>query len=203
MTGTLADIVGGFAIGHPYFEFIAGGTTYNIKAAPYKFLVNLKIPDLVGKQVRMIFAECRQGSFLALQIHYETNMYVLRDESGTPAWRKWPAEQDPASGPSLIHLNSIDAVTAVVRNIGISAISNTVRVQVRLRDQRMVWVTLGPDSLLLDQGFELQVGDRITMMFALQASNEECVALQLENHENGLMARIRDQEGHHYRLRYE
>ncbi len=93
-----------------------------------------------------------------------------------------PAEQDPASGPSLIHLNSIDAVTAVVRNIGISAISNTVRVQVRPRDQRMVWVTLGPDSLLLDQGFELQTGDRVTMMFALQASNEECVALQLENH---------------------
>ena len=205
MTGTLVDIIGGSGLGHPYFEFAAGGTTYSIKAAPYKFLANLKIPDLVGSQIRMIFAECRQGSYLALQIIAGTDVYVFRDDSGKPVWRMRPVDPNPenGSGPPLVDAASIETVTAVVESIGTSLVSNRARVQIRIRDQQLAWVSLGSESLLLDQGYDLQVGDQVRIMLALQTTSRERVALRLENPVTGQMAMIRDMEGHRYRLMYE
>jgi len=204
MTGTLDDVVGGFALGHPYFVFTSGGTTYEIKAAPYKFLTNLNVTALIGQTVQMIFAQCRQGSYVALQITDLAGVvYVFRDENGKPAWRQWPVDSSSGTEATLtVDPASIETVTAVVDSVGTSAASNMVRARIRLRDQQQVWVTLGPDSLLLDQGFELQVGDRITMMLAVRATNRERVALQVENPDTGQMALIRSREGHQYRLKY-
>ena len=205
LTGTLVDIIGGAGLGHPYFEFTAGTTTYNIKATPYKLLVSLKIPDLIGQTVRMIFAECRQGSYVALQLIAGSDVYVFRDESGIPAWRMWAVDRNPgsANGPPRVDTASIQTVTGIVENVGASLVSNRLRVQVRSRDQQLAWVSLGPESLLLDQGFELHVGDQVSIMLAVQAENRERVALQLQNPETGQMAMIRNMEGHQYRLQYE
>lgn len=205
MTGTLVDIVGGFGLGHPYFEFLAGGTTYSINAAPYKLLTNMMVADLVGSEVRMIFAECSQGTYLALQIISGSETYVFRDDSGKPVWRNWPVDPSPANGngPPAVDATSIESVTTFVENVGASVLTNMIRVQIRLRDQQRVWVTLGPGSLLLDQGFELQVGDRITLMLATQTRSRERVALQLDNPDTGQKATIRNREGHQYRLMYE
>ena len=205
LTGTLVDIIGGSGVGHPYFEFTNGNTTYNIKAAPYQLLLNLKIPDLIGQTVRMIFAECRQGSYVALQLIVGSDVYVFRDQSGKPAWRMWPVDPNSASviRTPAVDTASIQTVTGVVENVGASLVSNQLRVQLRTRDQQLAWISLGPESLLLDQGVELQVGDQLSIMLGIQIQNRERVALQLQNPATGETAMIRNMEGHQYRLRYQ
>ncbi|MDE3164620.1 MAG: hypothetical protein KGN36_02355 [Acidobacteriota bacterium] len=203
LSGKLSDIVGGAGLGHPYLELQAADQTYTIKAAPYQFLVSLGIPALIGQNVTVTVAQCRQGSLLALKIAYDGAVYVLRDTSGTPVWGKQSADLASvnAAGGSVVDAATITTLTVVVEKIGVSLLSNQVRVLVRTQEQRLAWVSLGPAELLLGQGLELEAGDQVRIMLASRTATREWLALQLSNPETGQMAQLRDMSGNQYALK--
>jgi hypothetical protein len=202
LTGVVQDIVGGSGIGHPVIVFIVGETTYTLKAAPYRFLVNVGVIDLIGEQVTILVAECRQGSYLALEIYSDPPVY-LRDRTGKPLWPKWRVDANTAKGmlAPVVNAASVETLTVAVEDIAVSLVTEAAYMFVRHGSNRE-WIVLGPASLLTDQGCELRVGDRVKAMVTLRYNSRHRVALEIENSDTGERALLRTREGHQYRLSY-
>jgi hypothetical protein len=160
-----------------------------VKVAPAWFLLNHDFEIKTGDSLRIKAAPSavrNDGFFYAVEITKGTATIALRDDFGVPLWsgRGRGAQTRPfgtGQHGGCIDAASVATVTGTLEkaNAGVGVQQPTL--VLRLTDGTLLTVKIGPERILLDAGFELSAGDKLTVTYALASCTDEYVALELVN----------------------
>jgi hypothetical protein len=169
-----------------------------IKVAPVWFMLENDFELVEGDTVKVMAAPSLSPSdpyLHALQIvNTATQAQItLRSSFGTPLWTARGSREFGRDSGRQVHRGygsgyagcldpaSITTVSGVVESVNMGVGITQPALVIRLADNSLVTVKIGPERILLENEFVLNQGEPVTAKIGLAACKDEIVALELTN----------------------
>lgn len=156
-----------------------------IKVAPVWYLLENGFELTAGETVRVVAAPSLNAGdayIYAISITRTAGgaALTLRNEAGVPLWTGSGANQAaPRQAVPCIDPASIQTATGIIDRVNAGLGIQFPVLVLKLQDNTLLSVKLGPERVLLAADFELNPGAALTVQYAAATCADEFVALQL------------------------
>ncbi|MBZ5553679.1 MAG: hypothetical protein LAO21_13225 [Acidobacteriia bacterium] len=196
-------------IGQGFPSFVLGQNTGGnvvITTGPYYLLMNSNFEIRIGDQmnVRAFPSVRHENTYTAVELKNLTTatVLVLRDDSGMPLWRAsgQPGISPGRRGEGARNRSSVQkeilSFAGVVETIHLGIAQGFPTFALKKDDGAVATILTGPYSLLLENNFPINVGDRMEVRAFLSILYDtDYVAVELLNRTTGDILVLRDDEG--------
>ncbi len=174
-----------------------------VKIAPVWFLLENDFEIAVADALRVTAAPALTSDpylhAIAIENTRTGKTITLRDGQGLPEWgggrgRQFQREDRPRTGNGCLDLAAAVTVAGVIDKVTLGMGIRMPSVVVKTADGKLVTIVIGPERVLLENDFELNPGEWVSILAAPCAYRDELVALSITN-AAGLTLKLREEDG--------
>lgn len=203
LAGTVESVNLRLGQGCPSFTLLkTDGRTVTILTGPYYILMENRFAINIGDRMSVqAFESLRfENTYVAVELNNLTTgaTLILRDRDGRPRWNNGPGKPGRGCGVRQPIGNPANVVMleGVIDSVSIGIGQGHPSFTLALADSRTVAVLAGPYYFLLENDFEINVGDRMEVRaFPSLRFADTYVAVELKNLGTGAVLTLRDENG--------